>query len=404
MNRQFTRQFHSSIKNGLEEVFIVSGARTPVGKFNGALKSKTATQLGVVAVNAACERAGITDKNTVNEVYLGQVLQAGVGQSPARQVTIRAGFPVSTDATTINKVCSSALKAVMLALQNIQTGQANVMIAGGMESMSNSPFYIPRGQAYGNFAATDSIINDGLWDIYGDMHMGSCAENTAKKFSLTREMQDQFAIKSYQRALDAQKAGLFDEEIVPVETTTRGKTTLVTEDEEPKSVNFDKLITLRPVFSKDGTVTAGNASPINDGASAVVLASKSAISNHGLSSPLARVVSFADAAREPVDFTIAPSLSVPLAIKRAGLQISDIAKFELNEAFSAVALANMHIMGLDPVKVNVKGGAVALGHAIGSSGCRILITLIHSLKAGEYGVAGICNGGGGSSAMVIQKL
>ncbi|KAK9254584.1 Thiolase, N-terminal domain-containing protein [Lipomyces tetrasporus] len=405
-SRQLRRSIHVSGRVSLpgDDVYIVSAARTPVGKFNGALKSLTAPQLGIRAVTAAVERAGVTDKSDVSQLYLGEVLQAGVGQSPARQVVMGAGFPVSTDATTINKVCASGLKAVMLATQNIQTGIADVMVAGGMESMSNVPYYLPRNHLYGHFQAADGIVKDGLWDVYGNIHMGNCAENTAKNYGLSREDQDNYAMESYRRAIYAQENGLFSEEIVPIEITSRGKTIVVAEDEEPKSVNLDKLPTLRPVFDQKGTVTAGNASPINDGASAVVLASKSKFEKSNYNLPLARIVSYADAATDPIDFTIAPSLSVPLALKRAGLEIKDIAKYELNEAFAAVALANMQIMGLDPEKVNVKGGAVALGHPIGSSGSRILVTLIYSLKPGEFGVAGICNGGGASSAVVIERL
>ncbi|KAK9320321.1 Thiolase, N-terminal domain-containing protein [Lipomyces orientalis] len=403
---QLRRSIHVSARVSLpgDDVYIVSAARTPVGKFNGALKSLTAPQLGIRAVTAAVERAGITDKSEVCQAYLGEVLQAGTGQSPARQVVMGAGFPVSTDATTINKVCASGLKAVMMATQNIQTGVADVMVAGGMESMSNVPYYLPRNQLYGHFQAADGIIKDGLWDVYGNIHMGNCAENTAKNYGLSREDQDNYAKESYRRAIYAQENGLFAEEIVPIEITSRGNTIAVAEDEEPRSVNLDKLPMLRPVFDQKGTVTAGNSSPINDGASAVVLASKSKFEKSNYNLPLARIVSYADAATDPIDFTIAPSLSVPLALKRAGLEIKDIAKYELNEAFAAVALANMQIMGLDPEKVNVKGGAVALGHPIGSSGSRILVTLIYSLKPGEFGVAGICNGGGASSAVVIERL
>ncbi|KAK9447335.1 Thiolase, N-terminal domain-containing protein [Limtongia smithiae] len=407
----FARSFHASAARCAlagEQVYILGAARTPTGRFNGALKPVSAIQLGVTAVRAAVARAGITvDRlGDVQEVYIGQVIQAGCGQSPARQVTLGAGFPVSTDSTTVNKVCSSGLKAVMFASQNIQTGTAQLMVAGGMESMSNTPFYVPRGQVYGNFTVKDSVLNDGLWDAYGDYHMGICAENTVKNYGLTREDQDAYALESYKRAIAALDSGAFAEEIAPVEITARGKTITVTEDEEPRAAKLDKLATLRPAFlgPKEGTVTAGNASPLSDGASAIVLASESAVKTGKYAAPLARIVSYADAATAPIDFTIAPSLSIPLALERAGLEISDIAKFEINEAFAAVSLANQTILGLDPAKVNVNGGAVALGHPIGSSGCRILVSLIHVLKPGEFGVAALCNGGGASSAVVIQKI
>ncbi|KAK9234674.1 Thiolase, N-terminal domain-containing protein [Lipomyces kononenkoae] len=401
------RQFHAATSRYREgdDVYIISAARTPVGKFNGALKSLSATQLGTKAVRAAVERSGLSDLAQVPEVYMGHVLQANTGQSPARQVTLGAGFPVSTDSTTINKVCASGLKAVMLAAQNIQTGIAEVMVAGGMESMSNAPFYLERNRAYGHHTVTDAIIKDGLWDVYGDIHMGSCGENTARKFNITREMQDSYAMESYRRAIHAQENNLFQHEIVPVETKLRGKPVIVSDDEEPASVNLAKLPTLRPAFEPEGTITAGNASPINDGAAAVVLASESRLDRYDdLIRPLGVIVSYADAATDPIDFTIAPALAIPRALMRARLDIQDIAKFEINEAFSAVALANLELLGLDPAKVNVKGGAVALGHAIGSSGCRILVTLLYSLKEGEYGVAAICNGGGGSSAVVVRRM
>ncbi|ODQ70042.1 hypothetical protein LIPSTDRAFT_57913 [Lipomyces starkeyi NRRL Y-11557] len=401
------RQFHASAfrcRAG-DDVYIISAARTPVGKFNGALKSLSATQLGVTAVRAAVEKSGLEDLSQVPEIYMGHVLQANSGQSPARQVALGAGFPVSTDATTVNKVCASGLKAVTLAAQNIQTGIADVMVAGGMESMSNAPFYLERNRAYGHHTVTDAIIKDGLWDVYGDIHMGSCGENTARKFNLTREMQDSYALESYRRAILAQENNLFQHEIVPIEIKSRGKTVVVSLDEEPASVNLAKLPTLKPAFEPEGTITAANASPLNDGAAAVVLASESRLDRHDdLIRPLGVIVSYADAATDPIDFTIAPALAIPRALMRAGLGIEDIAKFEINEAFSAVSLANQALLGLDPAKVNVKGGAVALGHAIGSSGCRILVTLLYSLKEGEYGVAAICNGGGGSSAIVVRKM
>ncbi|KAK9245909.1 Thiolase, N-terminal domain-containing protein [Lipomyces tetrasporus] len=401
------RQFHASSSRCREgdDVYIISAARTPVGKFNGVLKSVSATQLGATAVRTAVEKSGVADLCQVPEIYMGHVLQANTGQSPARQVALGAGFPVSTDATTVNKVCASGLKAVMLAAQNIQTGIADVMVAGGMESMSNAPFYLERNRAYGHHTVADAVIKDGLWDVYGDMHMGSCAENTARRFKLTREMQDNYALESYRRAIHAQEANLFRHEIVPIEIRSRGKTVVISQDEEPASANIAKLSTLRPAFEPEGTITAGNASPLNDGAAAVVLASESRLDRYDdLIRPLGVILSYADAATDPIDFTVAPALAIPRALMRARLDLRDIAKFEINEAFSAVALANQELLGLDPEKVNVKGGAVSLGHAIGSSGCRILVTLLYSLKEGEYGVAAICNGGGGSSAIVVRRM
>lgn len=387
------------------EVFIVAAGRTPVGSMSGSLKAVPATTLGAQVVKATIERAGLKPSD-IEEVYMGNVLQAGIGQSPARQVVIGAGCPESTEATTINKVCASGMKSIMLAAQNLQTGHRSIMVAGGMESMSNSPFYIPRGATFGHFQASDAIIKDGLWDAYNQIHMGSCAEETAVKQSIGREAQDEYAIESYTRAKKAWDAGVFKDEIVPVEIKDKrsGKVTVISEDEEYKNIKMDKVKTLRPVFkSENGTVTAANASTLNDGASAVVVMTGEKADAMGIKK-LAKIVSFADAACAPVDFTIAPALAIPLALKKAGLTMDDMAKVELNEAFSVVALANMKILGLSPEKVNVYGGAVALGHPIGSSGCRIIVTLTHLLKPGEYGVAGVCNGGGAASAMVIQRL
>ncbi|KAJ2793063.1 Acetyl-CoA acetyltransferase, mitochondrial, partial [Coemansia guatemalensis] len=316
---------------------------------------------------------------------------------------IKAGLPESTPATTINKVCASGMKAVMLAAQNIQLGIQPTMVAGGMESMSNVPFYAPRGQEYGHAALTDGIIKDGLWDVYNQFHMGNCAENTARKHSISRNMQDAHAIASYKRAAAAWDSGVFKEEVVPVTISTRKGDRLVSVDEEYTGVVFDKIPTLRPVFEKEGTVTAANASKLNDGASALLLMGADAAASHNIT-PLARIVSYADAATHPIDFPIAPSLAVPIALERAGLAIKDIALWELNEAFSVVARVNEKILGLDPEKVNIAGGAVALGHPIGSSGARILVTLTHLLKSGQFGCASVCNGGGGASAIVIQKL
>ncbi|KAJ2120876.1 Acetyl-CoA acetyltransferase A, mitochondrial [Coemansia sp. RSA 720] len=386
----------------LLDVVIASAVRTPVGSFRGSLAKLIAPELGAVAIRSAVDRAGI-DPSHVKEVYMGNVLQAGEGQAPTTQALIKAGLSESTPATTINKVCASGMKAVMLAAQNIQLGIQPTMVAGGMESMSNVPYYVQRGTQYGHSELTDGIIKDGLWDVYNKIHMGNCAENTARKHSISREMQDSHAIASYKRAAAAWEANVFANEIVPVTISTRKGDTIVSIDEEFSNVKFDKIPSLRPVFDKNGTVTAANASSLNDGASALLLMSADKATELSVK-PLARIVSYADAATLPIDFPIAPSLAVPIALERAGLAIKDIALWEFNEAFSVVARVNEKILGLEPDKVNVAGGAVALGHPIGSSGSRILVTLTHLLKPGQFGCASICNGGGGASAVVIQKL
>ncbi|CAH7689075.1 acetyl-CoA acetyltransferase [Phakopsora pachyrhizi] len=408
MNNQNTNGIlnnYSSSAHSLPQVFLASAGRSPVGSMSGSLKSLSAIDLGSQVVRATIERAGLKPSD-VEEVYMGSVLQANLGQSPARQVAIKAGCPDSTEATTINKVCASGMKSIILATQNLQTGNRSVMVAGGMESMSNSPFYLPRGASYGHFQATDSIVKDGLWDAYNSIHMGSCAEETAVKHSIGREAQDDYAIESYSRAKKAWEAGVFKDEIVPIEIADKrtGKVTLVNEDEEYKNIKLEKVRSLRPVFKKEnGTVTAANASTLNDGASAVVLMTGEKADALGIKK-LAKIISYADAACAPVDFPIAPTLAIPIALERAGLKIEDMSKIEINEAFSVVALANLKILGINSEKVNVYGGAVALGHPIGSSGCRIVVTLAHALKSGEYGLAGVCNGGGAASAIVIQKL
>ncbi|KAJ2489873.1 Acetyl-CoA acetyltransferase, mitochondrial [Coemansia sp. RSA 2050] len=386
----------------LVDVVIASAVRTPVGCFRGSLAKLTAPELGAIAIRGAIDKAGI-DPAHVKEVYMGNVLQAGEGQAPATQALIKAGLPESTPATTINKVCASGMKAVMLAAQNIQLGIQPAMVAGGMESMSNVPFYSPRAKDYGHAELSDGIIRDGLWDVYNSFHMGNCAENTARKHSITREMQDAHAVASYRRAAAAWEAGGFKGEVVPVTIATRKGDSVVSVDEEFTNVKFDKIASLRPVFEKNGTVTAANASTLNDGASALLLMAAQRASDLGVA-PLARVVSYADAATLPIDFPIAPALAVPIALDRAGLAIKDIALWELNEAFSVVARVNEKILGLDPDRVNIAGGAVALGHPIGSSGSRILVTLAHLLKPGQFGCASICNGGGGASAVVIQRI
>ncbi|CAO3701157.1 unnamed protein product [Rhizopus microsporus] len=366
-SRQFTRKtfirtFATAAKSP-NDVVIASAVRTPVGCFGGSLKSLSATQLGSIAVRAAIERAGISPSD-VEEAYIGNVLQANLGQSPARQAVLGAGCPESTEATTINKVCASGMKAVMLATQAIKNGDRSVMVAGGMESMSNAPYYAPRNAAYGHQQLNDAIIKDGLWDAYNNIHMGGCAENTATNYNITREQQDEHAIESYRRAAKAWESGVFENEIAPVTVKSKKGETVVKIDEEYTNVNFDRIKTLRPVFKKDGTVTAANASTLNDGASALVLMSRAKAEALGVK-PLARIISYADAATKPIDFTIAPALALPVALEKAGLKKDDISKFELNEAFSVVARVNEQLMGLDPSKVNVAGGAVALGHAIG---------------------------------------
>ncbi|TKY84684.1 hypothetical protein EX895_006586 [Sporisorium graminicola] len=389
------------IMSQINEVFIVSAARTPIGSFNGVLKKATAPELGVVAVKAAIERAGLKP-DQIEEVYMGNVLQGNVGQAPARQVALKAGCPDTTEATTINKVCASGMKAISLAAQNIALGQRGIMIAGGMESMSNAPYYLPRGNSYGHVQATDAIVKDGLFDVYNQVAMGNCAENTAKKLSITREQQDAFAVESYRRSAEAWKANAFAAEIAPVTISDKKGDVVISEDEEYKNVKLEKIPTLRPVFDKNGTITAANASTLNDGASAVVLASAAEVEKLG-AKPLAKIVAFADAACAPIDFPIAPAYAIPKALERAGLTKDDIALFEINEAFSAVALANNQMLGLDASKVNVLGGGVSLGHPIGSSGARIVVTLAHALKPGQYGCAGVCNGGGGASAIIIKR-
>ncbi|CAG8471967.1 8444_t:CDS:2 [Funneliformis mosseae] len=380
----------------------MSAVRTPVGCFNGSLKKLTAPELGAIAAKGALEKSRLKPEH-IEEVYFGNVLQANIGQSPARQVVIKAGLPTSTEATTINKVCASGMKAVILAAQNLALGDRSIMIAGGMESMSNAPFYVSRNAAYGHQTMFDGIIKDGLWDVYNQIQYGNCAENTAKKYNISREVQDEHAIESYKRAAEAWKNGVFKNEVIPVEINERGKIVVIDEDEEYKNVKFEKIKTLRTVFQKDGTVTAANSSTLNDGASALTLATRSKADELGLK-PLARIVSYGDAAVDPIDFTIAPSQALPVALKKAGLSISDISLFEFNEAFSVVGRVNEQILGLDPSKVNIAGGAVALGHPIGSSGSRILVTLIHLLKPGQLGAAAICNGGGAASSIIIERM
>lgn len=399
-----SKRFYSSAS--LNDVVVIGAARTPMGGFRGGLKSLSAPRLGAIAIQAAVERAGIA-KEQVQEVYMGNVCQAGSGQAPSRQATIFAGLPISTPTTTINKVCASGMKAIMLATQNLQTGIADCMVAGGMESLSNVPFYLNRGEVpYGGAQLIDGVAFDGLLDVYNKIHMGLCGENTAKKMSITRNDQDDYALRSYKLSAAAYKDNIIQKELVEVRIPQKkGKPDLViSEDEEYKRVDVERFRKLPTAFLKEnGTVTAGNASVLSDGAAACVLATAQAAERMGVK-PLARIVSFADAATEPIDFPIAPGFGVPIALKRAGIKKDDVALWEINEAFSVVVLANMKMLDIDPEKVNIHGGAVSLGHPIGMSGCRIVNHLVHVLKAGEYGVASICNGGGGSSTIVIQKL
>jgi len=392
----------------MKEVYIVSAVRTPMGSFNGTLSSISAPQLGAVAIKGAMEKIGL-DKNEVQEVYMGNVLQANIGQAPARQAAIFAGLSETVPCTTINKVCASGMKATMLGAQSIMLGDNDVVVTGGMENMSQAPYYLDKartGYKYGNGQVIDGLTKDGLIDVYNNYPMGNAADLCAKERSISREEQDEFAISSYKKSAAAWAAGKFDDEIVPVMIPQRkGDPIAFDHDEEYKNVFFDKIPNLRPVFEKDGSVTAANASTINDGASALILMSKEKMESLGLK-PLARVVSFADAAQAPEWFTTAPSKALPKAIEKAGLTLNDLDAVELNEAFAVVGIANTKEMSLDPAKVNINGGAVSLGHPLGNSGSRILVTLINVLKqnGGKYGGAGICNGGGGASAFVIENM
>jgi len=392
----------------MKEVFIVSAVRTPIGSFMGSLSTVPATKLGSAAVKGALNKIGLDPKN-VQEIYMGNVLQAGEGQAPARQVALGAGLSIETPSTTVNKVCASGMKAVTMAAQAIKAGDAEVIVAGGMENMSLVPHYYNARVAtkLGDIKMQDGMVLDGLTDVYGKVHMGVCAEKCAVDYSISREDQDNFAIESYKRSAKAWSEGKFAEEVVPVEIPQRkGDPVIFAEDEEYKAVNFDRLPTLPTVFKKEnGTVTAANASTLNDGASALILVSKEKMEELGLK-PLAKIISYADAAQEPENFTTAPAKALPIALKKAGLEISDIDFFEFNEAFSVVGLANNKILGLDTSKVNVNGGAVAIGHPLGSSGSRIIVTLINVLKQNnaKYGAAAICNGGGGASAIVIENI
>ena len=387
-------------------VYIVSAVRTPIGSFGGSLKDFSATQLGAIAIKGAINKAGI-DGALVNEVLMGCVIQANVGQAPARQAAKFAGLPDSVIATTVNKVCASGMKAIAQGAQAILLGDADIVVAGGMESMSNVPYYSPNmrwGNKYGNVQLVDGLAKDGLTDVYHNYAMGNSAELCAKECNISRADQDAFAIESYQRSQTAWNNGWFNEEIVPVEIPQRkGEPILFSKDEEPFNVKFDKIPELKSAFIKDGTVTAANASTMNDGAAAVVLMSKEKADELGIK-PLAIIKSYADAEQAPEWFTTTPSLAIPKAVAKAGLSMGDIDFVELNEAFSVVGIANSQKLGLSPAKVNVHGGAVSIGHPLGCSGARIIVTLINVLiqQGGKIGAAGICNGGGGASAMVIE--
>jgi len=392
----------------MKEVYILAALRTPLGSFGGKLSGLSATELGSIAIKGALAKSGVP-LEAVQEVFMGNVLSANLGQAPARQASIGAGIGYSVPCTTINKVCASGMKAVMLGAQTIQLGINEVVIAGGMESMSNVPYYVPKarfGYKYGNAELSDGLVRDGLFEVYYKFPMGNCAEHTAKEMKISREEQDAYAIQSYRRAAAAWESGAFAEEIVPVELQGRkGETVVITEDEEYTNVVFDKIPSLKPVFDPNGTVTAANASTMNDGAAALVLASKDAVEKYGWK-PIAKIRGYADAATDPLWFTTAPALAIPKALARAGLSAQEVDYYEINEAFAAVALANQRELGLDNERLNVFGGAVALGHPLGASGARILSTLCTVLhkKEGKIGVAGICNGGGGASALVLEKV
>jgi acetyl-CoA C-acetyltransferase len=391
----------------MRDVVLVGAARTPIGSFLGELAGIPAPKLGSIAIKAALERAGVAP-DAVGEVYMGCVLPAGLGQAPARQASIGAGIPKSVPTTTVNKVCGSGLKSVILGAQAIMTGDTDVVVAGGIENMSQSPYLLPRareGFKMGHQQLVDSMINDGLWDVYNQIHMGSCAELCARERGITREQQDGYAAESYRRALAAQKSGAFKAEIAPVEVAQRkGPPKVIAEDEEPKRGDVEKLGALRPAFDKDGTVTAGNASSINDGGAAVVLMEADAAKKRGVK-PLARIVAWGQHAQAPEWFTTAPAGAIAAAAKRAGWNPKDVELWEINEAFAVVSIANNDLVGLDPARVNVNGGAVALGHPIGASGARILTTLVYAMAArnARRGGASLCIGGGEGICLLVES-
>lgn len=391
----------------MKEVYIISAVRTPIGSFGGSLSAIPATRLGAEAIKAAVKKAGI-DAAMVKEVFMGNVLSAGLGQAPATQAAKYAGLP-DVPSTTVNKVCASGTKAIIFAAQSIALGENDIVVAGGMESMSNVPYYLDKarnGYRLGDGQIIDGLVKDGLWDVYNDYHMGSAAELCASECNINREEQDAYAIQSYKRAQAAQAGNAFGGEIIPIEITDRkGETVVISEDDEPKMVKFEKVASLKPVFKKDGTVTAANASALNDGAAALVLMSKEKAEELNLK-PLARILGYADAQQAPEWFTTAPSKAIPKALERAGISTGEVDYYEINEAFSVVSIANNQALNLDTKKVNINGGAVSLGHPLGASGARIVVTLLNVLqqKGGKIGVAGICNGGGGASALVIENL
>jgi acetyl-CoA C-acetyltransferase len=390
----------------MKKIVIISAKRTPIGSFGGSLASLSAGKLGSLAIKGVLDDSKISE-HLIDEVIMGNVLTGGQGQAPARQAALFAGLPDKTECMTINKMCGSGLKAVMLAAQAIQTGDAEIIIAGGQESMSNAPYILDKarnGYRLGNGEVIDSMVKDGLWDVYNNVHMGNCAEACAKDFKISREELDAFAINSYQKALDAQKQGKFNNEIIDVKVKLGREEVVVNTDEEPGKVKFDKIPTLKPVFDKNGVVTAANASSINDGAAALLVMSEEKAKELGLA-PLVEIVAQASAARAPIEFTTAPTDSINKVLKKSKLKISDIDLFEINEAFAVVSLANNKLLGLDNSKVNVNGGAVALGHPIGASGARVLVTLIHEMKKrnSNLGLASLCIGGGEASALIVKN-
>lgn len=391
----------------VKEVVIVAAVRTPIGSFGGALASLSATELGAIALKGALNKAGVAPE-LVEQVIMGNVISANLGQAPARQAAKKAGLPDTVECTTVNKVCASGSKAIMFGAQAIMLGQADVILAGGMESMSNVPYYLDKarfGAKYGHGQMIDGLVRDGLWDPYHDYAMGNAADATAAHYGITREEQDAFARQSYERSAAAAQAGKKKEEIVPVTITVRGKETVVSDDEEYTKAQFEKFASLKAAFTKEGTVTAANASTLNDGAAAVLLMSREKADELGLK-PLARIRGFADAEQAPEWFTTSPSIAIPKALKNAGLEAKDVDFYEINEAFSVVSLANNKLLNLEGTKVNVYGGAVSLGHPLGASGARIVTTLLSVLdqEGGKIGVTGICNGGGGASSIVLEKL
>ncbi|EMD00521.1 hypothetical protein BAUCODRAFT_61941 [Baudoinia panamericana UAMH 10762] len=393
----------------IAEAYILSAVRTPCAVFNGSFTTVSAPELGAAAIKEAIARSDVP-KDQITHVYMGNVLQASVGQAPARQATIFAGLDPSVESTTINKVCASGMKAVSIAAQQIELGQETALVAGGMENMSRVPYYLPRASQqppFGEMKLEDGLIKDGLWDVYNQVHMGNCAENTAKKYEISREEQDEFAILSYKRTQEAWKQGLFKEEVVPVTVKTKKGEQVVAEDEGYNRLKLEKVPTLKPAFDRSGkgTVTAANSSSFNDGASALVVVDRATAKQYGKGKKvLARICAYADAAVDPIDFPVAPAKVVPIVLKRAGITAEQVKIWEFNEAFAAVIKANAKILGLGIDNVNPRGGAIALGHALGSSGSRILVTLLHQLNKGEYGCAAICNGGGATTGMVVQMV